>query len=182
MRAANVLGLIIACLWLGGCLALGVSAVFLFVLVNPDTNGGLDVNHIQLGEIFGIMFKLWTYVGLGCLAGIVLTRLVAWAMQMKQRQFGLAQAISVAVLAALIVTTLAAARATLAAGAAHEAMEKAREPEAEKTALADFNLAHKASRERSNWMVIALALVIGGLGIGLARRGRDSASAPGEGA
>jgi len=176
MRAANVLGLIIACLWLGGCLALGVSAGLLFGYVDADA---LDVNREQLGELFGVMFETWTRIGLGCLAGIVLTRLVAWAILVKRRQFGLAQAISVAVLAALIVTTLAAARATLAAGAAHEAMEKAREPEAEKTALADFNLAHKASRERSNWMVIALALVIGGLGIGLARRSRDSASAPG---
>ncbi len=179
MRAANVFGLILACLWLGGCLSLGISAGILFGYVDASA---LDVNRAQLGELFGIMFETWTHVGLGCLAGIVLARLVAWAIQVKRRQFGLAQAISVALLAALIVTTLAAAKATLAAGTAHEAMEKARDPESEKIALADFELAHIASRKRSNWMVIALVLVIGGLGIGLACRGRDSASAPDEAA
>lgn len=175
MRWANVIAFWVGSLWLGGCLALGVAAMILFPYAR---DGALEIDALQLGEIFGHMFDAWTRIGLAALGVMVLARIVAWALLARRGRFRVVQIISVLLLAVLIVSTLATARATFAASDAYQAMDSAQDDESERKAYAEFSAAHVAARKRSDGMVLALFLVVGGLGIGLARRDPQGASAP----
>lgn len=175
MRWANMIAFWVGSLWLGGCLALGVGAMIVFPYARDQA---IDVTVLQLGEVFGHMFNAWTWIGLVALGIMVLARMVAWAVLARRRQFKVPQILSVLLLAVLIVSTLATARATFAASDAYEAMDAATDADAEREAHAAFSAAHIAARKRSDGMVLALFLVVAGLGISLARRDQQAASAP----
>lgn len=175
MRWANVIALWIGSLWLGGCVALGVAAAQLFPLAKM---GALGIDTMELGEVFGIAFNAWTVAGLIALVILVIARVIAWAILARRRQFRLPQIIGVLLVAVLIVTTLATARATFAASDAYRAWDSAQDDDTEREAYAAFSAAHVAARKRSDGMVLTLFLVVAGLGVALARRDQQAASAP----
>jgi hypothetical protein len=172
MRPSNMIALVCGLLWLGGNLTLAFAAMTLFPLAKMSA---LEIDVMQLGELFGILFYRWTFVGLIFLGVMLIARVVTWTLALKRKQMGVGGWVGVVLFAGLVLSAAAGAHATFAASDAYEAWDRATTEEERRETFTRFQVTHVASTKRNEWMVTILALIVGGLAIGLARRDRNPA-------
>lgn len=177
-RTADAIALITAAFWLGGCLAIGLSAGIMFGAAKELT---VDASVPEVGELFALVFETWSWLGLALAALFAIARVVGWTARLRQGRFrrmsllGVAAAVAVLTCAALghLAILDAGVKRTEWARAAEQVEDEdatpaARAAEAERHAA--FTVAHERSSGLGKALCAALAAAIVLLAVSLVRR------------
>lgn len=174
-RLTLIIALAVSTLWLGGNLALVIGAIRVFPLAK---DGAIDAGTREVGEVFGIMFAAWAVVMLVLLGILVILRLWHWILVLRQQRMTVGIGLAAAALTALVITTLASVQAVFAANEAYLDEDRA-QTDAERTEARErFTQAHVASDTWNSRSLVALIIVVVGLGIALQREGRAPGPTP----
>lgn len=169
-RLTLILALAVSTLWLGGNLALVLGAMQVFPMAK---DGAIDAGVREVGEVFGIMFAAWAVVMLVLLGLLIVLRVWHWILVLRRQRISVGIGLAAAALLALVVTTLAASQAVFAANEAYLDEDRARTDEERTVARERFTEAHVASTTWNSRSLVALIIVVVGLGVALQRDGRE---------
>jgi hypothetical protein len=171
MRSADLSALIAAASWLGGNIALVITATVMFSLASADQ---VEASTSDVGELFGPVFSAWTAVGGGLLAIIVPARIASWIARLRRRTFTRGSLVGVALLVVVITTYVLGAIAIEQTETARGDWERATEtaPERVETLQAVFRQAHRRSERLMGGLTAGLAGLVLVLAGSLWLRGR----------
>lgn len=178
MRSADLLALITAASWLGGNIAIVVTAIVMFGSAAGDE---VDASTQEVGELFGPVFSAWSVAGGIMLALIVVARVASWVGRMRRGTFTRGSLIGVAALVVVITTYVLGVIALIDTSAARDDWARATEtaPEQVEALQAVFKTAHERAESLMSALMAGLVCLIAVLAASLWQRGRGlPASAP----